>query len=325
MRRRAFTLIELLVVISIIALLVGILLPALGKARIAAKRAVSESNTRQLSIAAFAYAVDNNGMAPHRGGLGNGDAPYISQKEGACTSPNVWGIWKDQTNPWDNNFMGLGVLFPLGPSAELADYSAGGEPDPSFGNYVTLDVAFDPNDQVATNSSGSRPSWWVRRVYFGDQLRTPWNLDGTDWVSWFGGRNYYIDTSYAWRGADYSFLDPAFGSIPNRLITYQSSTPGQNYNLYANYTQEAITQNRIRANIEHQDFADNAVLMSTNVFLIDPQNPQAVTTRGDGSTVLLSDDDFLASLSTSVTGEWYVNYGYFRSRYPAAADVALGD
>ena len=59
-----FTLIELLVVISIIALLMSILLPALGRARAAAQKVVCASNLRNLALFCLMYAEDNNDMLP---------------------------------------------------------------------------------------------------------------------------------------------------------------------------------------------------------------------------------------------------------------------
>ncbi len=67
MRRRGFTLIELLVVIAVVAVLIGILLPALGAARESGRTSACLSNLRQLSMGWNAYADENQDvMVPHR-------------------------------------------------------------------------------------------------------------------------------------------------------------------------------------------------------------------------------------------------------------------
>ena len=76
--RRAFTLVELLVVVGIIAVMIGILMPSLSRARESARQVQCLSNLKQLSAATVSYVNENRGYYPGRAGQGadswfNGD------------------------------------------------------------------------------------------------------------------------------------------------------------------------------------------------------------------------------------------------------------
>lgn len=80
MKRKGFTLVELMIVIAIIALLMGILMPALAKVRQMAQRLVCGTNLRAISTAMITYAADNDDKFPRAGGANStwGSNPLIS-------------------------------------------------------------------------------------------------------------------------------------------------------------------------------------------------------------------------------------------------------
>src|SRR5262245_2109807 len=73
-RRKAFTLVELLVVIGIIAILIAILLPALGRVQRQAKQTQCMSNLRQIMSAATVYQTNNKGAFPYQRASSGGTA-----------------------------------------------------------------------------------------------------------------------------------------------------------------------------------------------------------------------------------------------------------
>jgi len=109
MKRRGFTLIELLMVISIIVLLIGLLLPALGKARQVARRTVCMSNLRQIGIGLQGYRDANGGMIPEVQTLPvDPFAPTIMDAlEKHLTNRNVWHCPADR----DELFADLGTSY----------------------------------------------------------------------------------------------------------------------------------------------------------------------------------------------------------------------
>jgi prepilin-type N-terminal cleavage/methylation domain-containing protein/prepilin-type processing-associated H-X9-DG protein len=139
-KRAAFTLIELLVVVSIIALLIALLLPALGGARKAAQKVSCASNMHQISLNFKTYQADNNQYT----------LPGISASVG-FVQPGAWTTW----NYWMH-------ILHYDQSTEYELFDCPGFPDQaranSGSNTAGYGIASYGQDYYGLGSDRSTPS-----------------------------------------------------------------------------------------------------------------------------------------------------------------------
>jgi len=190
--RLGFTLIELLVVVAIIAVLAAMLLPSLNNARDAAKTMHCVNNLKQLSVAAFLYAGDHNGMLPDT--CPEISLPYDNWIE-------ILSVYlKVQPAPFINPRSGPIYNHPMLCPATFGDpyafgpYSGSGQ----FG-YIT-DYAM--NDRVAGGSRiiGGSPSSIGRNLGSIPQpAMTALFADASTWNGWLGFAYYYLSPRHKGR------------------------------------------------------------------------------------------------------------------------------
>ncbi|AQQ70418.1 putative major pilin subunit [Limihaloglobus sulfuriphilus] len=147
-KKKGFTLIELLVVISIIAILMGILLPALNKVRENARTVVCASNVKQWGLVFALYNNDFNDLYP--------DETSVNGEQGANAN---W--WFEKLKPYYQNTELL-----LCPSAKKA-YDAGAQNPHACWNVVWADnnnnqvahCSYGANAWIASQSKSGAPLW----------------------------------------------------------------------------------------------------------------------------------------------------------------------
>jgi len=196
-RAAAFTLVELLIVIGIIALLIGILLPVLGRARETAKRVTCLSNLRQMVIAANAYAVDHNGAYPI--------AYYWASDESACYS-YAWDL-TTIFRPGQPNEVVPGLLWGYGGTTKIQqcpsfEGQANWLTDPYTGyNYNTSFIGHGQFEAIVAPAKVTQIRNPSKTAIFGDGqyragankfMRAPWPNPGDETFAgrWAGTQGF---------------------------------------------------------------------------------------------------------------------------------------
>lgn len=217
-RRFAFTLVELLVVLAVIALLMGILIPSLAKARIMAMRMKCSSNLRQIHVAINSYLSSNSDTYPCVDGndplptgqwlwMGRGwrgfIAPYLGGKINA-DNPSVLLCPADKTAPqkWESTSY----------SYSLAFYHS---PEQIDSMTTDLDKLLPAAAQKSVNVA--RPA---EKIIIGEWLSNHRRIEQVDngWWIWAGRRNYLFADGQV-RFLDANDIRPANNGQPNPNLT----------------------------------------------------------------------------------------------------------
>ena len=235
---RAFTLIELLVVVSIIALLIALLLPALGKARDQALIASCGSRLHQLHIHQWLFSEEHEGVLLRHPDLGPA-GPYGYNQRWDANQANLWfgvlGQEQAEVYPWfesrDTFYCPSSELGPdvYWPETFSTMWGLGGGAYLTYNNLANItpsDWQLDPdiNERVPeTIDDPSNLPLWIDQTWWNGILSTWYMTNHASQVGGYAeplGRNAaHLDGHVQWESMS-DEIKYTFQPQPNNFITF---------------------------------------------------------------------------------------------------------